>query len=293
MIRPIRKYHRTPHLEGSRLQKGDSDHDQVKYRDLVGRWIVVEEKVDGANSAFSFPDAEPMLQSRGHALNGRGDERQFSKMKAWFARHQETFFDRFYDRYIVYGENMQAKHSIFYDNLPHYFMEFDIYDKETGKDLSTTARRALIGDLPIVPVPILYAGPAPAKLEDLLNMIGPSTCQSSDRESWKNKLLEQARRSGHDVDRAIKETAMTDVMEGIYIKIEEGDETVGRLKWVNPWFLQKILENDSHHLERIIVENCLAPDVDIMADNITWHVPGLNEIPSAPEKVHETQELNP
>lgn len=282
MNRPIRKYQRTPHLEGSRLQKGDSDHDQVRYRDLVGRWIVVEEKVDGANSAFSFPEAEPMLQSRGHSLGGRGDERQFSRLKSWFDRHQERFFDRFYDRYIVYGEHCQVKHTIFYDRLPHYFLEFDIHDLETGKDLSTTARRQLIGDLPIVSVPILYAGPAPSKLEDLLAMIGPSLCQSSDRAAWRDALLRQSQRSGHDIDRTLKETAMTDVMEGLYIKLEEGDETVGRLKWVNPWFLQTIMDSESHHANRIIVENCLAPDVDIMAEHITWDVPGKHDILPAP-----------
>ncbi len=34
------------------------------------------------------------------------------------------------DRYIMYGEWLYAKHTVFYDNLTHYFMEFDIYDKK-------------------------------------------------------------------------------------------------------------------------------------------------------------------
>ena len=48
------KYPRTRHLEGSRLQPGDEDLDVVPMAALAGAHLVVEEKVDGANAAFSF-----------------------------------------------------------------------------------------------------------------------------------------------------------------------------------------------------------------------------------------------
>ena len=44
----MRKYPRTHHLEGSRRQPGDEDLDSVPFRALIGRHLVVEEKVDGA-----------------------------------------------------------------------------------------------------------------------------------------------------------------------------------------------------------------------------------------------------
>lgn len=44
-------------------------------------------------------------------------------------------------RYVMYGEWLYAKHTVYYDMLPHYFMEFDIYDKENGSFLGTAARR--------------------------------------------------------------------------------------------------------------------------------------------------------
>lgn len=50
----IRKYPRTPHLEGSRLQPGDEDLSQIRFSEIAGRYLVVEEKCDGANSAISF-----------------------------------------------------------------------------------------------------------------------------------------------------------------------------------------------------------------------------------------------
>ena len=47
----IIKYPRTPHIEGSRLQPGDEDLSQVPFSQIAGRHIVIEEKIDGANSA--------------------------------------------------------------------------------------------------------------------------------------------------------------------------------------------------------------------------------------------------
>ena len=67
----IKKYPRTPHLEGSRLQPGDEDLSQIRFSQIAGKHIVVEEKIDGANSAISFSeDGELLLQSRGHFLTG-------------------------------------------------------------------------------------------------------------------------------------------------------------------------------------------------------------------------------
>ena len=69
----LHKYPRTPHLQGSRLQPGDSNADQVRYHELHGQWLVVEEKLDGANAGISFSSAgELLLQSRGHYLTGGG-----------------------------------------------------------------------------------------------------------------------------------------------------------------------------------------------------------------------------
>lgn len=59
----IRKYPRTPHLQGSRLQPGDEDLSQIPFDCIRGKRIVVEEKVDGANCAVSFDcDGQLMLQ---------------------------------------------------------------------------------------------------------------------------------------------------------------------------------------------------------------------------------------
>ena len=54
----LKKYPRTPHLEGSRLQQGDEDLSQIRFSEIENRYLVVEEKCDGANSAISFSKDE-------------------------------------------------------------------------------------------------------------------------------------------------------------------------------------------------------------------------------------------
>lgn len=50
----IFKYPRTRHLEGSRQQLGDADLNVVKLEEIKGSYLVLEEKVDGANCGISF-----------------------------------------------------------------------------------------------------------------------------------------------------------------------------------------------------------------------------------------------
>ncbi|HBP18827.1 MAG TPA: DNA ligase, partial [Planctomycetes bacterium] len=139
------KYPRTQHLQGSRLQPGDHDLAAVSLDELEGRPLVIEEKLDGANAAIGFDrQGELMLQSRGHFLRGGRSERQFDLLKTWAAARAHELRGVLGARYVVYGEWLYAKHTIFYDRLPHYFHEFDVYDREREVFLSTPARRALL-----------------------------------------------------------------------------------------------------------------------------------------------------
>ena len=134
----IIKYPRTPHLQGSRLQPGDEDLRQIPFSEIVGKNLVVEEKCDGANSAVSFDtDGTLMLQSRGHYLTGGYREKHYDLLKQWANVHRDALYDLLGSRYIMYGEWMYAKHTVFYNALPHYFLEFDILDRQTQCFLDT------------------------------------------------------------------------------------------------------------------------------------------------------------
>lgn len=257
------RYPRTPHLEGSRLQEGDHGHDHVPYRDLRGLHLVVEEKLDGANTGISFSAAgELLLQSRGHYLAGGGRERQFNFIKAWAQAHADWLLQRLEDRYVMYGETLSKKHSVFYDALPHHFFEFDVLDRRTGDFLSTAARRALLAGGPVLSVPVLYEGLAPARLADLKALLRPSLAKTA---RWRDAFEATVRREGLDLALAWKQCDKSDLSEGLYLKVEADGRTLGRYKWVRANFVQAILASEKHHSEQPYVPNQLAPGVDLYA----------------------------
>lgn len=256
------KYPRTRHLESSRLQAGDEDLEQVRLRDLTGGTFVWEEKIDGANAAFSFTEAGlPQLQSRGHVLRGGAREAQFNLFKAWIDAHQDAIRRAVGTRYIVFGEWCYAKHTVFYDRLPHYFLEFDIYDRETGHFLSTPARQNLLTGLPIVSVPIVLTGRLTTAAA-LRALIKTSLYKSAE---WRERLARAATEHGQSPARVAAETEDSDLAEGLYLKHEDSDRVIGRYKFVRADFNQAILDAGSHWQSRPIIPNQLAGGVDLFA----------------------------
>ncbi len=257
----IIKYPRTPHLEGSRLQPGDEDLSQVPFSRVLGRHIVIEEKVDGANSAVSFtPEGELRLQSRGHFLTGGSREKHYGLFKRWGAVQSEALRSALGSRYVMYGEWLYAKHSIYYDALPHYFMEFDILDRQTGRFLDTSARRSITDTLPVCSAAVLAEGIFDSP-EEVLRYLGPSRYITPDHIAH---LRAAAEKEGLDPERICRETDSRSTMEGLYIKVEEGGEVTERMKFVRPTFLQVVEESQSHWLERPIVPNGLSRPVEAL-----------------------------
>ncbi len=143
-MRPILKFPRTPHIAGSRIQSGDEDLSTVALEDLRGLPVVVEEKLDGSNTGVSFDESEALiLQSRGHVLAGGPRERQFNLFKRWANHHVVALRQILGHRYLMYGEWLYARHTVPYDQLPHFFLEFDVWDRERAEFLSTDRRKAL------------------------------------------------------------------------------------------------------------------------------------------------------
>ena len=253
------KYPRTPHIEGSRLQPGDEDLSQIPFSQIAGLPLVVEEKIDGANTALSFdPEGNLLLQSRGHYLTGGYREKHYQLFKQWANVHQQRFWDVLGCRYVMYGEWMYAKHSIFYDALPHYFMEFDVLDRETGQFLSTDRRHVLLKDLPVCSVPVLARGTF-RQMEDVLRYLGPS-CYIT--ENHLENLRALAIREGQDPERVLRETDAATTMEGLYLKVEQDGQVVQRVKFVRASFLQTVEQSQSHWLERPIIPNRLCRPIE-------------------------------
>ena len=226
----IIKYPRTPHITGSRVQAGDEDLNRIAREVLQGLPIVVEEKLDGSNCGISFDACGSLtLQSRGHALTGGAREGQFDLFKRWASHHRATIRQLLGTRYVMYGEWLYARHTIPYDQLPHFFLEFDVLDREEGVFLSTGRRRALLAGSPIVSIPVLAEG----KVAELESYLSKSRCSSSE------------------------------VMEGLYIKHEADGKVMGRYKFVRTSFLQLVENSGEHWMDRPIKPNGLRPGVDL------------------------------
>lgn len=259
----IYKYPRTYHIEGSRLQAGDEDFKSVKFSFIKDKYIVLEEKVDGANSGISFDeDGNLLLQSRGHFLNGGYGEKQFSLFKMWANSNKQKFKEILGKRYIMYGEWLYAKHTVFYDELTHYFMEFDIYDKVENKFLSTKKRKEMLENYDfITSVFVLYEGKL-SSLKELTGFLGQSNFKSENCEEILKKQCEELNLS---YELASKQTDVSNLMEGIYIKVENDNEVIDRFKYVRNSFLNTILDSETHWVNRPIIPNKLKSNVDLFS----------------------------
>jgi hypothetical protein len=206
---------RTPHLIGSGLRPGD---DHIDFQDIVGKHVVLEEKVDGSETSFHFDeDLNLVVRERANALdiNKRGGaEKHFDTLKDFLLIMQDDLYDVIDTRYLVYGMWCLAVHEIEYDRLPHYFLEFDVQDKSTSEFLSTKHRKELLAPLQLKSVAILYEGLAHADKHPS-SFVGASNYGPS-------------------------------MMEGVYGKVEDDDFVTGRFKWIRPEFIQSIIDRGQH-----------------------------------------------
>src|SRR5882672_11467163 len=144
------------------------------------------------------------------------------------------------DRLLLFGEWLYARHSVHYRRLPHYFFEFDIYDKQRLDFLDLASRLELLEGTGILTVPIVHRGPAPAG--QLRKLIGPSGFDSQ----FENPL-----------------TGRTDnLMEGLYLRTEADGRVTGRAKFVRPEFVEKVKQSE-HWQHQAMVPNLLAPGAEI------------------------------
>jgi hypothetical protein len=139
------KYPRTLHLPWS---EGRSDDDKVLdgVDHFVNKQIVVTEKLDGENTS--------MYVDHVHA---RSLDSKHHPSRTWVKRIQSEVGHGIPAGWRLCGENVYAKHSIFYDKLTAYFYIYSIW---TDKNLclswdETKEWAALLG---LETVPVLYEG---------------------------------------------------------------------------------------------------------------------------------------
>ena len=235
------KYPRTPHLFGSR---GSDDDKHLSHREstdfISDPSLVVEEKLDGTNVGIHFTTAGRLvLQCRGHEITS-GMHAQYDLFKQWTTGKRPVIEEMLEDRFILFGEWLYARHSVHYRGLPHYFFEFDFYDKHEGVFLDLESRLLKLEGTGVLTVPVVHRGAATA--DGLLALIGPSRYDSA----FENPL-----------------TGRTDnIMEGLYLRTEAEGKVSGRAKLVRPEFVERVKQSE-HWQHTAMVPNLLTSDAEI------------------------------
>jgi len=208
------KYPSTPHLVWLNHVKIRSD--KVMSKDEVDSFlkgeVVVEEKIDGANLGLSLDGQGRMcFQNRGEVLAGKLSG-QWAALRGWFSNLETPFRKHLPHDHILFGEWCYAKHSIFYDRLPDWFVGFDVFDSQNMRFWSTERRNKLFHSIGITSIPIVARGRF--SLADLERITAGASCFSSHER-----------------------------MEGIYLRKESSEWLQFRCKVVGPAFQQSIEEH--------------------------------------------------
>lgn len=230
------KYPKTPRIQ---------QVDQLGWDKLTA---VVSEKLDGANAGISFETGQIKLQSRGRVLRGGRKEAQFELFKATTWSLFDVLWDILGDRYVLFGEWLYAKHRIFYDNLPGYYLVYDVYDKEQDLYLATPRRQEMLKSLPLPEAPILFRGP----YRKAGNFTQYTSKTDFKTDSWRETLLADAESLG--LKDPMSHTDDSDQMEGVYVKVEDEERVVGRMKLPRVDF-EKVRSDDEMWKRRIILPN--------------------------------------
>lgn len=111
-----------------------------------GKRVIVTEKFDGENATL-YPDH----------YHARSLDSRHHPSRDWIKAFHASIKQDIPEGYRICGENMYAKHSIFYDQLPSYFLGFSIWDQYNNCIPwdETVELFELIG---IEPVTVLYDG---------------------------------------------------------------------------------------------------------------------------------------
>ena len=208
-------YPRTPHVP---YNPNTSDNDIIADDASIifnSNEVEITEKCDGANCAMKLYEDNAVIRNRDHILR-KGYEKdtpakkQFTSAWNWFYKNKYKFekLNKLYPNTAVYGELLIALHGIRYDNLPDYFMPFDLYDSAASKFIANKISRPILIECGFNVVPLLHYGKVEnwQQLEDLCEH--PSPFSSLDKR------------------------------EGVYIKVSDDKWVTHRFKLLRHDFVQ-------------------------------------------------------
>ncbi len=139
------KYSRTYHMHWS---PGGTDDDRYHRNDVEwrGKRVIVTEKMDGENTTMY----------RDH-IHARSVDSGSHPTRTWVKNYWAQIAHEIPEGWRVCGENLYAKHSIGYADLPSYFMGFSVWN-EKNYCLPWDETLEIFGLLGVTPVRTLFDG---------------------------------------------------------------------------------------------------------------------------------------
>lgn len=167
------KYPRIPHLSASSAVGGDDIVlDSGAPGLLVGREVVVEEKLDGMNVMIRLVDGAPRVGTRGGAdTMDRSGER--GRVAAWAAVHRDELARGLGADRLLFAEWLLRRHAVPYDRLPAELVGIDVYDVAAATFLAVDERDAVLAAVGIPRPPVRFRGVL-RDLRELDALFGPS-----------------------------------------------------------------------------------------------------------------------
>lgn len=144
MTQALVKYPSTPHLPFSEQINGD-DVVSSDLNKFVGKEVIITEKMDGENTTL-YP----------HHLHARSLDSRHHSSRDWIKSFWGNLNWKIPNDVRICGENLYAKHSIFYEDLESYFYGFSAWRGEVCLSWDDTLN--LFSELEIIAVPVLYRG---------------------------------------------------------------------------------------------------------------------------------------
>ena len=132
--------------------------------------------------------------------------------------------------------------------------------RQTGQFLSTVRRREFLDGLPVHSVPVLHEGTF-ERLDDVVALLRPSVFIDPQAQQ---DLVKAARRTHQTPEAVLRETDISGMMEGLYVKVEEDGQVRNRLKLVRADFLAIVDQSGSHWQDRPIIRNLLRDEWDVV-----------------------------
>lgn len=138
--------------------------------------VCVQEKIDGSSCGMSIYEGNPVIRNKNHILN-KGFHKdtpakmQFASVWNYWYKNQDKFkqLERLYGPVSVFGDWMIQAHGVMYDNLPDWFITYDLYDYEQKKFHESNLALDALNRCGFTTTTVLYNGKIKdyAQLEEL------------------------------------------------------------------------------------------------------------------------------